>query len=325
MYSEAKCKVVHKGKVGRDFTVHSGVKQGCILSPLLFILVLDWVMKKANKNTQGIRWTLTRQQYLHDLDFADDICLMTHRRADMDIKLKNLTKYAAQVGLSINVSKTKIIRINTEAPCNLFINNEQIEEVEKFCYLGSYITGDGGAEEDVKSRIQKARQAFGMLNNIWRSTKYSKNLKLKIFKSNVLSVLLYGCETWKVTNKLVGLLQVFVNKCLRRILRIFWPNKIENQQLWTSAKCEQMRIQIKRRKWKWIGHTLRKPVSDIAREALDWNPQGKRKRGRPKMSWRRTIEEEAKAEGKTWKEIKALANNRVRWKSFVNALCSHAE
>lgn len=199
LYSEADCRVIHRGKVGRAFTVHSGMKQGCILSPLLFILlfVLDWViMKKANKNVQDIHWTLTRQQYLQDLDFENDLCLIAHRKVDIEAKLKALIKYAAQVDLKINAAKTKIIQVNASTFCNLHIENEYIEEVKKFCYLGSIIIADGGADEDIKNRIQKARQSFGMLNNIWRSTKYSRNLKLKIFKSNLISVMLYGCKTW---------------------------------------------------------------------------------------------------------------------------------
>lgn len=85
-YADARCMVVHRGKIDQSFTVHSGVKQGCILSPLLFILILDWVMRKANTNARGIRWTLTR--YLEELDFADDICLLAHKRSDMEAKLR---------------------------------------------------------------------------------------------------------------------------------------------------------------------------------------------------------------------------------------------
>ena len=56
--------------------------------------------------------------------------------------------------------------------------------------------------------------------------------------------------------------------------------------------------------------------------ALDWNPQGSRARGRPRNTWKRTVLEEIAKEGKTWNEVKKLDTNRVRWKYFVNALCS---
>jgi hypothetical protein len=84
-------------------------------------------------------------------------------------------------------------------------------------------------------------------------------------------------------------------------------------------------LQIRKRKRGWLGHTLRKPMEDIARQALEWNAQGKWGRGRPKNMWRRTVLEEAKGMKKTWAEIKCDAKNRVRWRTLVDALCSAAE
>ena len=243
----------------------------------------------------------------------------------MEVKWHRLIHYGQQVGLILNSDKTKILRVCTSGNCTLNIDGKQITEVDSFKYLGSIITKDGGADADVKSRIQKARQSFGALNNVWRSSQISRNLKIKIFKTNVLSVLLYGCETWKVTNAIESQIQVFVNNCLRRILRIFWPNVISNENLWNITNVENMATMIRRRKWNWIGHTLRRPGDDIAKAALDWNPQGNRKRGRPKITWKRTIVDEAKNQGKTWNETKALAQNRVRWRQFVGALCPRAE
>ena len=76
-------------------------------------------------------------------------------------------------------------------------------------------------------------------------------------------------------------------------LKAFWPNIINNEELWRTTKCDQMKVLIKRRKWNWIGRTVRRPAGDIARNALDWNPQGTRKKGRPKTMWRGTIVNEA--------------------------------
>ncbi|CAG9827844.1 unnamed protein product [Diabrotica balteata] len=75
-----------------------------------------------------------------------------------------------------------------------------------------------------------------------------------------MSVLLYGCETWKVTNTLTDKLQVFVNKCLRKIVRIYhqWPNTIRNEDLLHLTEQKRLQNEIKSRKWGWIGHKLRK-------------------------------------------------------------------
>jgi hypothetical protein len=95
-------------------------------------------------------------------------------------------------------------------------------------------------------------------------------------------VLLYGSETKKKERTTISKLQVFVNRCLRRILNIHWLEVISKKELWRRAEETEISIQIKRRKWNWIGHTLRKEHHTIEREVMDWNPQGQRKRGRPK-------------------------------------------
>ena len=127
---------------------------------------------------------------------------------------------------------------------------------------------------------------------------------------------------WKRTKCIDNKLQVFVNTCLRRILRIRWPERISNKDLWERTQQDPITKSIQHRKWSWIGHTLRRKPEHIPRHALDWNPQGKRKRGRPPNTWRRTMQAELKHVNLTWGEAKRVAQDRGRWRSTVQALCS---
>jgi len=126
-------------------------------------------------------------------------------------------------------------------------------------------------DRDVAERIKKARGAFGTLNTVWRSTAYSNNTKIRIFSTNVKSVLFYVCETWKLTKTIIHHLQVLVNRYIRRIMKIFWPVQISNQELWARAKQKTVELEIRQRKRGWLGHTLRRPPGDIAKAALEWN------------------------------------------------------
>ena len=144
----------------------------------------------------------------------------------------------------------------------------------------------------MKKRIQKARTAFKSLRNIWKATKLNEHTKLQLFNSNAKSIILYGSETWKLTKQNTKSLQTFVNPCLRQIKKIKWSDKVRNEDFWAMAGQTEIEKEIGRRKWKWIGHSLRRPSNNIARVALSWNPQGKRKRGRPRASWRRDLVEE---------------------------------
>ena len=90
------------------------------------------------------------------------------------------------------------------------------------------------------------------------------------------------------------------------------------------ASEEPIITQISKRKWRWIGHILRKPANNITRQALRWNPQGKRKRGRPRNSWRRGVESQMRNWGHTWATLGRFAQDRTRWRTeVVNGLCSN--
>ena len=78
----------------------------------------------------------------------------------------------------------------------------------------------GGTDRDITARIGKARAAFVVLKNIWTSGGISMRTKLRIFNSNVKSILLYGCETWRTTQTMQQKIQTFFNTCLRRIYKI---------------------------------------------------------------------------------------------------------
>ena len=95
-----------------------------------------------------------------------------------------------------------------------------------------------------------------MLRKIWRAKRIKINTKLRLFNSNVKAVLLYGAEIWRTTQKTLKKIQTFINKCLRRILHLKWTDKVPNTTLWKTTKQLPIENEIKKRKWRWIGHTL---------------------------------------------------------------------
>lgn len=315
-YEGCVSRVLHAGSLSEAFTTKSGVKQGCALSPLLFITALDIVFEATSCRQAGISWRLTDK--LTELAYADDVALLAVRRDDMQNKVSSLSEEAIKVGLKINIAKSKCMSINPTANTNICLNGQDLQNVDEFEYLGSKVTTDGGARCDIESRIRKARNAFAMLNNIWRSNNIRLRTKILIFNSCVKTVLLYGCETWLVTNFTTNKIQTFMNRCLRTILRIWWPNTISNEQLWQKTKQAGIAKDIRLRKYGWLGHTLRKDPTDIPHAALSWNPQGTRSRGRPKITWKRTIHNET---SKSINELRYIARNRNSWKDYINRIC----
>ena len=211
------------------------------------------------------------------------------------------------------------MRKNAKSNNPITASNKPLDDVQEFIYLGSKMTTDGDCNQEINTRISKANQAFAMLRPIWRSSALSNQTKIRLFKSNVLSVLLYGSECWKTTVAIEKKLEVFQNKCLRRILKIFWPNVISNEDLRTKTGVSTMKDTIQMRRWRWLGHVCRMPSNSLPRTALRWTPQGKRKRGRPKETWRRTVERELKDRGLTLVTAPRAAADRARWRSLAVA------
>ena len=165
LYNNSSCQVIQDGKLTATFQIQTGVRQGCLPLPTIFLLVVDWLMKQATSDKTGSG--LSPNSWRTWI-FADDISLLSHRHYDMQEKLFHLAKEAEKTGLNINTKKTVVDK-------------------------------DGGTDEDVKSRINNPRHAFNMLHPIWNSSTLSLYNKIRIFNTNIKSVQLYGSETWRPT------------------------------------------------------------------------------------------------------------------------------
>ena len=126
---------------------------------------------------------------MEDLDYADDIGLLSNRQKDMQGKMDKLTTTTAlQIGLKLNTAKTKLMRINYKTDNPITINNsDALEDVQDFAYLGSKITTNGDSAKDFK----KASQTFAMLKPIWKSKQLRLETKLRLYNSNVLVLIFH--------------------------------------------------------------------------------------------------------------------------------------
>ena len=324
IYEGFECAVIDGSETSDWFKIKSGVKKGCVMSGFWFLLALDWIMRKTTADKRrGIRWNFTT--VLEDVDFADDIALLSSRFNDLHEKTRRLTEEAAKVGLKLNARKCKTLR--TECASNresIVVNGDEVEDVEEFPYLGATMDKEGGGSKDIKNRLQKARSAFQRLGKAWAAREIGRRTKIRLFKTLVRPVLLYGCETWKITKADERRLNSFQCQCLRRILRIRWQQRISNNRVVEMADINNISCEIWRRRWYWLGHILRKEDENDCLTALGWTPEGRRARGRPKTTWRRTVEKEREKAGwRSWNVARAEARNREDWQMSTTALCAY--
>ena len=196
LYNVFECAVIEEDATSEWFELTTGVKQGCTMSGFLFLLIIDWVMRHSVKEEgTGQRWKFTSK--LEDLDFADDVALISSTQRHVQLKTNRLVESAERTGLRVNVGKCKVMRVNARNNEAITVNGLALEDVEKFNYLEATVSKQGGGEEDLKerARLGKARGGFMKLNRVWNSSSVSRKTKIRLYKTMIKPVLMYGCET----------------------------------------------------------------------------------------------------------------------------------
>ena len=138
-------------------------------------------------------------------------------------------------------------------------------------------------------------------------------MKLKFFKNIVMSVSMYGWESWKGLREVEDRVRRFESDCLRKIMKIRWYDMVSEEELKARTRQKSVIERLRMCCWRWYGHIQRIPQKRIPKEALYWRPAGSRRVGRPKDTWRneRTLDRVY---------VEALAGDRVAWKNFIAAL-----
>jgi len=154
---------------------------------------------------------------LADLDFADDIALLSNTRDALQGITTGLQNNALKVGLRISAEKTKAMIVGEQQAIPLTIDQKDIEYVDKFQYLGSYMSRTGDVDNDIRARIGKASGVFRRLHNVWRCSSIGMNTKLRLYISVVLPTAIYAGETWTSVAKTRHMMDVFNRRCLRKI------------------------------------------------------------------------------------------------------------
>ncbi|KAJ4436484.1 hypothetical protein ANN_16515 [Periplaneta americana] len=152
---------------------------------------------------------------------------------------------------------------------NITIGDLSFEEVEKFKYLGATVTNINDTREEIKHRINMGNACYYSVEKLLSSSLLSKNLKVRIYKTVILPVVLYGCETWTLTLREEHRLRVFENKVLRKIFGAKrdevtgeW-RKLHNTELHALYSSSDIIRNIKSRRLRWAGHVARMDESEM--------------------------------------------------------------
>ena len=322
LYEHSSSAVLLNNQLGEFFQTTVGVRQGCLLSPVLFNLYLERIMLDTLQDHHTSISIGGRP--ICNLRFADDIDLMGGSNTELQDLTNKLATTASAYGMEVSSEKSKVLVNSTSnISANITMNGEPLEEVTSFKYLGATLSKDGTCTAEVRIRIAIATAAMARLARVWKSN-IGFPTKFKLFRSLVISILLYGCETWTLLAETERRIQAFEMKCLRRLLRISYLEHKTNDYVRSLVSSyvgpqEPLLTTVKRRKLAWFGHVTRHDT--LSKTILQGTVEGGRRRGRQRKSWTDNVKE--------WTDLSipallTTAANRTAWRklSVSSALMS---
>ena len=297
----------------RCVDILKGVKQGDVLSAILFCIVIAaLVLQVENECTSGFS---IGGHTLSNLSYADDIAVISNSRCELQIYLHPLAKYAAEVGLKINVSKTKCMttdKINTNL--HLTIDNNKMSQVTEFIYLGHKLSSKNDGLVAVQHRIGLGWAAFNKNKAVLTSKRVSYHLKSKIFNTYVIPVVLYGLECVNWTSKSLQKLVVFQNHMMRFMTNKRLSDHTRIEDLLRTTKLTPITSTIKSKVLKLYGHTKR-PTQGVSRICLEGMIEGRRSRGRQPKRWRDNISHWT---GRNLMSLNTAVKDRNLWRQLAH-------
>ena len=203
LYRNTKVKVRSPDGDTEYFDIVAGVRQGDTLTPYLFIICLDYVLRTSINKIRENGFELTKKRSrrypaktITDADYTDDIAILANTPNQAKTLLHSLERAATGIGLHVNAHKTEYMCFNQAGDISTQ-EGTSLKLVDKFTYLGSNISS---TEKDIDTRLMKAWTAINKLSIIWKSNLTDK-IKRSFFQAAIVSILLYGCTSWTLTKR----------------------------------------------------------------------------------------------------------------------------
>lgn len=274
-----------------DVDILRGVRQGCILSPLIFNVYSEYIFKEALDDVEmGV---LLNGNWINNIRYADDTVIFADSQDSLQYLMDRITHTSHEYGLHVNPQKTKtmVISKNKAPVCHLKIGQDLVEQVHTYIYLGTTVNDQWDSSDEVRSRIGKARAVFNKMGNLFKNHGLTMATKIRLLHCYVYSTLFYGAETWTLTEELSKRLEAFEMWLYRRILKVPWTDHVTNVDILKKMKKEKEVLTIvKTRKIQYLGHIMRNGNRyHLLQSILQGKIPGKRSVGRRRISWLKNI------------------------------------
>jgi len=263
------------GEKSEKFQITTGVRQGDGLSPLLFNLALDKVMREWQQTLKDQKhWKplkISRKKIeVSCLAFADDLAILAETKQQAIIQIENLKECAAKIGLQISFPKTKVMSNLCDLQ-SLKTKFGTIEKVSEFRYLGEILEPSGKEGRAQEARMQKMKRAFGRTQNVYNKKCISYPTKLRHYNAVIKPEVLYASETLDLNKK--GALENILKEERKIVRKILGPKLTDDgYRLQSRTKTEQLSnlaADIRKRRLKFYGHIHRLPDHRLTKKLLE--------------------------------------------------------
>uniref|UniRef100_A0A8C9VV72 ribonuclease H n=1 Tax=Scleropages formosus TaxID=113540 RepID=A0A8C9VV72_SCLFO len=301
------------------FPVHVGLRQGCPLSPILFIIFMDRISRRS-QGTEGVCFGGRR---ISSLLFADDVVLLASSNQDLQCALEKFAAECEAAGMRISTSKSETTVLSwKKVDCPLRVRGELLPQVEEFKYLGVLFTSEGKMERQVDRRIGAAS---AVTRSLYRSVVVKKELsrkaKLSIYRSIYVPTLTYGHERWIMTERMRSRIQGAEMSFLRRVPGRTLRDRVRSSVTREELGVEPLLLRIKRSQLRWLGHLFRMPPGRLPGEVFRACPTGRRPQGRPRTRWRDYVSQLAwERLGVPPEELEEVCGEKEVWGALLRLL-----
>ena len=361
LYEGTRSRVKTSAGMSEEFPIEVGVHQGSVLSPLLFITVMEEATVAAR---DGGPW---------ELAYADDLVLTGQTKEEV-IRKFEVWKHAMEGrGLKVNMEKTmamvtggKVEKIDSGRwPCSVCgsgvggnsiqcvqcskwchgrcsrlrrvvgvtgfrcptcvegggnrpeeefeVGEERLKVVSKFCYLGDMMDSDAGSERAVRVRVAAAWQKWREIASLLLRKFVPLKVRASIYEACVRSVMLYGSETWALTEKEMGIIRSSDMRMLRYMASVRWEDRVSNEEVAGRCGLEMICRKLRRRRLQWFGHVCRAEDGSLLKMTSNMQAPGVRPPGRPRRGWKQIVEGDMKSLGLR----EEMTADRAEWRRAI--------
>ena len=301
------------------FPVRVGLRQGCALSPILFVIFMDRISRRSQVGT-GLQYGGLK---ISSLLFADDVVLMASSGCDLQLALDRFAAECEAAGMRISTSKSEAMVLSRKpVVCPLQVGREPLPQVKEFKYLGVLFTSDGNMEREIDRRIGAAGAVLSSLyRTVVTKRELSQKAKLSVYRSIFVPTLTYGHEGWVMTERTRSRIQAAEMRFLRRVAGFSLRDRVRSSVIREGLGVEPLLLRVERSQLRWFGHLSRMPAGRLPREVYQACPTGSRPRGRPRTRWRNYISDLAKERlGIPEPELANVAQERKTWSLLLDLL-----